>query len=200
MKERNYYVKSLDHSINSFKTNQLSQDVLRQTILYNGYSYHDLVLGVPKIVTEITYYQVFKEVDLKEIISLTSSDNYTIAQQILSSAKESNADETINEVYFVKDYIPLAYELRRLKREKATNRQRSTIIHFDKNHCFQSLQFMKASDSNKVIANMRSCNLEKNFLIDLALTWIVANEYFNDNKQISLIMNIASLHVLKDVQ
>lgn len=87
--------------------------------------------------------------------------------------------------------------------DKIESRQFSVVV--EANHCFQSIQLLIRENDIYAIANMRSCNLEVNFLLDAFLTYkcgtLLAAACFNKNLKkinaINLIMNIGSFHIFK---
>lgn len=176
------------YNIESMKTN----------ILSFGYSYKDIVRGKKSIVHEISYSECFPSLDLSSLEFVVGTDAIIYANLLYQAAKDSNkAVKTVKDIYIVDDYIDLVQKAEDYKKN-CIGSNRNNLIYFKSNHCFQSMQFMRCDDNGRVIVNMRSCNLTENFLIDLALSWIVANNVFNETyNEIDVVMNIASLHVLE---
>ena len=170
---------------------------MKDNIYRYGYSYRDNVRGKKAELHEISYSECFPCLDEGDIITIVGQTAFHYASLIYSLAKDvKNSDTVINQIYFIKDYIDLVQKAEEYKRH-GVNSNRQTLIYFKPTHCFQSMQFMKTKEGAKIIVNMRSCNLTENFLIDLALSWIVANNVFNNQfAKIDVVMNIASLHVL----
>lgn len=78
---------------------------------------------------------------------------------------------------------------------------RQLIIGFPKIHCFQNIQILFRHNAINVIANMRSCNYEVNFMTDLYICYMVAEVLMCacrcTKRQINVMMNIGSLHIYK---
>lgn len=90
---------------------------------------------------------------------------------------------------------------------------RRLLFVFKPEHCFTSIQFLfrhaeKDSDDAIVIANMRSCNCEKNLFTDLLIVYTLCEMlkeayikrfpgYFVLEEGVTLHMNIGSLHYFK---
>ena len=134
------------------------------------------------------------------------------ATRVVTYAAFGAKDKTIG-VYDINYYL-LAFE--QLK-EIADNltidnmESRQFIIKFDKIHCFQDIHILIRNDKVKVITNMRSCNLQRNFLTDAYISYIIGftvmqrmkQIYMNSKsckqvtKNVDVIMNIGSLHIFK---
>lgn len=80
---------------------------------------------------------------------------------------------------------------------------RRCIIQFDKDHCFQYIQFLIRDNKLTVICNMRSCNVEDNYKSDIFICSILADKlkeiYANKfrttlHQTHDIIMNVGSLH------
>ena len=185
----------LQHTCKKININFLAED-----ITFLGYMYKDTVRGKDSIVHEISFSNCFPSLDREAILSLVNQENFSYAEQLYNIAKDSHSTvKTVNDIYIVEDYVDLVQKAETF-RSHGLMSNRNTIIYFKPTHCFQSMQFMKGDNRGKVIVNMRSCNLTENFLIDLALSWIVANNVFNETySKIDVVMNIASLHVLEPV-
>lgn len=78
---------------------------------------------------------------------------------------------------------------------------RRLVVDFPREHCFQNVQFLFRKNTLIVIANMRSCNYEENFMMDLFLCYSLGRILLNCCRCISfpifIIMNIGSLHIFK---
>ncbi len=81
---------------------------------------------------------------------------------------------------------------------------RRCIIQFDKEHCFQNIQFLIRNNKLKVICNMRSCNAKDNFKEDVYICSLLADEFKNEyirlfktalNTTHDIHMNIGSFHI-----
>jgi thymidylate kinase len=81
---------------------------------------------------------------------------------------------------------------------------RRCIIQFDKEHCFQNIQFLVRDNKLKVICNMRSCNAIDNYKPDIYICSILADEFKNEyirlfhkslNNSHEICMNIGSFHM-----
>jgi len=80
---------------------------------------------------------------------------------------------------------------------------RQFVVQFNKDHCFQNIQFIFRGDTLLVIVNMRSCNFEENFMCDIYIAWFLAETLKAHSGmnykpwQIDIVMNIGSLHIFK---
>lgn len=182
-----------------YKFKKFDINEIKSEILILGHKYKDYVRGKNSIVNEISYSTCFPLLDISSLRFLVGDEAVNYASLLCENALKpsNNRLKVIDDIYIVDDYVD-AVEKAEEYRKLSTGTNRSTLIYFEHNHCFQSMQFMRCETSGKVVVNMRSCNLTENFLIDLAFSWIIANKVFNGKyDEISIIMNIASLHVLE---
>lgn len=193
-------IKTVSHFGSQHSFGKLDIDRMELNILFFGYKYKDTVRGKYSIVNEVSYNECFPCLDSSSLEFTVGKDAVSCAKILYNAAKDAGKSvKIVNGIYIVEDYVDLVKKAEDYKKN-GTGSNRNTIIYFKPNHCFQSMQFMKGNDSGKVIVNMRSCNLTENFLIDLALSWIVADKVFNyEYSEIDVIMNIASLHILEPV-
>ena len=54
---------------------------------------------------------------------------------------------------------------------------RRAILQFDKEHCFQYIQFLIRNNKLTVICNMRSCNVNENYKSDIFICSILADRF-----------------------
>lgn len=189
---------SMEHFGSTYHSMGFNINDLEEEIKLIGYEYRDDVRGKSSIVYEISFSECFNNLSLRKLKNIVGTVNLDSAKFLYSLAKENSGNMPIvRDIYIVEDYVDLVQKAEEYKLN-GTGSNRNTIIYFKPSHCFQSMQFMRTEHGGKVIVNMRSCNLTENFLIDLALSWIVANNVFNEAySEIDVVMNIASLHVLE---
>lgn len=170
---------------------------MKDSIYRYGYTYRDVVRGKKADVHEISFSECFPRLGISDLVGTVGATAVNNARLVYRAAKDkSNLTKTVSGIYLIDDYVDLIQKAEEYKNQ-GTGSNRQTLIYFKPLHCFQSMQFMKTDDGAKVIVNMRSCNLTENFLIDLALSWIVTNNVFDQQfSEIDVVMNIASLHVL----
>lgn len=108
--------------------------------------------------------------------------------------------------YIVSHYIDMIKQLGELLHKILLEDEwsRQHIISFPKKHCFQYIQFLIRGNNVHVLANMRSCDFEKNFVHDLYLSYycgkviaellglLVKKRY-----TVNVLMTIGSLHIYK---
>lgn len=84
---------------------------------------------------------------------------------------------------------------------------RRCVIQFDKEHCFQNIQFLIRNNKLIVICNMRSCNVIDNFKSDIYICSLLADRFkkiyanmFSKSLEQThdICMNIGSLHIIKE--
>ena len=54
---------------------------------------------------------------------------------------------------------------------------RRCISQFDKEHCFQNIQFLVRNNKLVIICNMRSCNVIENYENDILICSLLADEF-----------------------
>lgn len=124
---------------------------------------------------------------------------YELYGLILNEATEASRGP-----YKVSKYIDMFRQVAQiavvLKHNAIDTESRQLVIQFEKLHCFQSIQLLLRGNSIIVETHMRSCNFDKNFLMDLFLSYSCALRLSKLLKgiftftQIHVIMNIGSLH------
>lgn len=191
-------LRSATHYGSQFQLKHFDIEEMKARILSLGYTYEDMVRGKKAKVHEISYSECFPSLDKQALEFVVGKEAVDCAELLYKAAMDtSKSTSVVNDIYIVEDYVDLVQKAEGYK-EQSTGSNRQTLIYFKHSHCFQSMQFMKSNDCAKVVVNMRSCNLIENFLIDLALAWVVTNRVFNGAfKEIDVVMNIASLHVLE---
>lgn len=107
--------------------------------------------------------------------------------------------------YIASYYWDLFEQARRLAWTMKSNAKpiesRQLMITFMKSHCFQSIQVLFRNGTIHLIATMRSCNYEANFMNDLFICYnvgqVIRGVMGCTNSPINVMMNIGSLHIYK---
>lgn len=109
-------------------------------------------------------------------------------------------------LYVIAKYVDMFNQLddicNRIVNEKDS---RQLVIGFPKEHCFQSIQFLLRDNKLHCLVNMRSCNFEDNFLMDLYIAFFLAKrvnaalcqESCMCAASVIITMSIGSLHIFK---
>ena len=155
-------------------------------IINHSSTYHD-----------ITTAEILKTFDLD--LSLTMNFEYDIDNKIINTYGP----------YEMTKYHNIFDNLREAMQNLITDNinTRRCVIQFDKEHCFQNIQFLIRNNKLIVICNMRSCNVIDNFKSDIYICSILADRFkklyvnmFSKSLEQThdIIMNIGSLHRFKE--
>lgn len=113
-------------------------------------------------------------------------------------------DNHITEIYDSKHYTFLLKEIYGAFKHFVDDsyQTRRAVIAFPASHCFDSIQVLLRDNGIIITVNMRSCNAYKNLANDAFLVYLLVTfglrSLLRKQGNVSMIMNIGSLHVFKE--